>query len=75
MSLYEQYRCIVSVPPQHWRWYLYGAGLENWGRNGAPERLPTPVPTESQLLVRVDAVGIRFSDLKIVRLGGHEPHG
>lgn len=73
MSLYAQYQCTVSIPPQHWRGCLCGAGLENLGRNGAPERLPTPVPTESQLLVRIDAVGICFSDLKVARLGGEHP--
>ncbi|CUU02224.1 MAG: alcohol dehydrogenase catalytic domain-containing protein [Fimbriimonadales bacterium] len=73
MNAYERYQQTVEVPPRHWRWNLYGAGLENLGRNGAPEYLPTPAPTDTQLLVRIDAVGICFSDLKILRLGGAHP--
>lgn len=73
MTHYERYQQTVEVPSHHWRWSLYGAGFENLGRNGAPERWATPIPTETQLLVRVDAVGICFSDLKILRLGGEHP--
>ncbi len=73
MSRYERYQQVVAVPSHHLRWNLYGAGLENLGRNGAPESLPTPQPSDHQILVRIDAVGICFSDLKILRLGGDHP--
>jgi threonine dehydrogenase-like Zn-dependent dehydrogenase len=63
----------VSLPTTHLRWNLYGAGLENLGRNGKPERLPMPQPTPNEILVRIDAVGICFSDLKILRLGEAHP--
>jgi threonine dehydrogenase-like Zn-dependent dehydrogenase len=61
------------VPAYTLRWNLYGAGLENLGRNGKPERVPTPSPAPFQLLVRMDAVGICYSDVKIVRLGNQHP--
>lgn len=61
------------VPEYTLRWNLYGAGLENLGRAGKPERVPTPRPAPTQLLVRMDAVGICYSDLKIVRLGEQHP--
>jgi threonine dehydrogenase-like Zn-dependent dehydrogenase len=63
----------VSLPTTHLRWNLYGAGLENLGRDGKPERLPTPQPAPNEILVRIDAVGICFSDLKILRLGEAHP--
>ncbi|MFQ3611682.1 MAG: alcohol dehydrogenase catalytic domain-containing protein, partial [Fimbriimonadales bacterium] len=73
MSRYETYQQVVALPSHHLRWNLYGAGLENLGRHNAPERLPLPQPGDHQLLVRIDAVGICFSDLKILRLGGTHP--
>jgi len=63
----------VSAPATHLRWNLYGAGLENLGRDGKPERLPVPQPAPNEILVRIDAVGICFSDLKILRLGEAHP--
>jgi threonine dehydrogenase-like Zn-dependent dehydrogenase len=63
----------VSAPATHLRWNLYGAGLENLGRDGKPERLPTPQPAPNEILVRINAVGICFSDLKILRLGEAHP--
>jgi threonine dehydrogenase-like Zn-dependent dehydrogenase len=63
----------VSAPATHLRWNLYGAGLENLGRDGKPERLPVPQPAQNEILARIDAVGICFSDLKILRLGEAHP--
>ncbi|MGQ9656586.1 MAG: alcohol dehydrogenase catalytic domain-containing protein [Fimbriimonadales bacterium] len=63
----------MNLPDTYLRWNLYGAGLENLGREGKPERLPLPQPAPNELLVRIDAVGICFSDLKILRLGDAHP--
>ncbi|MEN3001163.1 MAG: alcohol dehydrogenase catalytic domain-containing protein, partial [Armatimonadota bacterium] len=63
----------LEIPAFTLRWNLYGAGLENLGREGKPERVPTPIPAPTQLLVRMDAVGICYSDVKIVRLGDRHP--
>ena len=63
----------MSLPTTHLRWNLYGAGLGNLGRNGKPERLPLPQPAPNEILVRINAVGICFSDLKILRLGEAHP--
>src|SRR5437879_4066446 len=62
-----------AVPDQMLRWELYGAGLENLGREDAPLRRDVPRPGPGELLVRVDACGICFSDIKIVNLGGSHP--
>ncbi len=62
-----------SLPGQTWAWNMYGAGLENIGRAGRPEQLPIPEPGDDQLLVRIDSVGLCFSDLKVVKQGGNHP--
>lgn len=71
---YELYRSAASPLPQRtWSWNMYGAGLENFGRNGKPEQLPIPAPGDDQLLVRIDSVGMCFSDVKIIKQGGAHP--
>ena len=49
---------------------MYGKGVENVGRGGRPEDVPVGTPGPDQLLVRVDAVGLCFSDVKLIRQGG-----
>jgi threonine dehydrogenase-like Zn-dependent dehydrogenase len=52
---------------------MYGAGVENIGRDGKPELVPVPEPGPNQLLVRVDAVGMCYSDVKLIKQGGSHP--
>jgi threonine dehydrogenase-like Zn-dependent dehydrogenase len=54
-------------------WPLFGAGLENLGVDGRPARWPVPRPAANQLLVRSDAVGLCYSDVKLIRLGSQHP--
>jgi threonine dehydrogenase-like Zn-dependent dehydrogenase len=54
-------------------WPLYGAGLENLGRDGAAIAVPLPDIAPDQLLVRHDACGLCFSDTKVIRLGQAHP--
>src|SRR5436190_1403166 len=54
-------------------WNTYGAGIENIGREGRPESFAVPKPGDDQLLVRVDAVGLCFSDVKLIQQGGKHP--
>jgi threonine dehydrogenase-like Zn-dependent dehydrogenase len=73
-SKYEQYRAAAGpVPDETWAWNMYGAGVESIGRNGRPEQLPVPEPNDDQLLVRVDSVGMCFSDVKLIKQGGSHP--
>src|SRR6187402_889225 len=55
------------------RWHLYGAGLENLGREGVPEEVPVPSYGPDELLVRQDACGLCFSDTKVIALGPNHP--
>jgi len=52
---------------------LYGAGFENLGVSGKPIRVPVPRPRADELLVRHDAVGLCFSDYKVIRAGQSHP--
>ncbi|MEH0022633.1 MAG: alcohol dehydrogenase catalytic domain-containing protein [Desulfobacter sp.] len=71
---YEKYQQLAHVIPEMTQtWNLYGAGVDNIGRNDRPEPFPVPEPGENQLLVRVDAVGLCFSDVKLITQGGSHP--
>lgn len=48
---------------------MHGAGLESFGDKGKPERLPMPAFGPDEILVRVDAVGLCFSDVKLITQG------
>ncbi|MEW5957778.1 MAG: alcohol dehydrogenase catalytic domain-containing protein [Chloroflexota bacterium] len=73
-SKYELYRSAdAPVPEKTWIWNMYGAGVENIGCNGRPERFPISEPGPDQLLVRLDAVGMCFSDVKLIKQGGQHP--
>ena len=54
-------------------WPLFGAGWENLGVDGGPIDTPMPAPGPDELLVRHDAVGICFSDVKVLRAGNKHP--
>lgn len=71
---YELYRSAETpVPDQTWTWNMYGAGIENFGRDGKPEQFPVPDPEADQMLIRVDSVGMCFSDVKLITQGGSHP--
>jgi threonine dehydrogenase-like Zn-dependent dehydrogenase len=71
---FELYRkAEEQVPELTWAWQMYGAGVENIGRDGRPEQVPVGEPGPDQLLVRVDAVGMCFSDVKLIKQGGAHP--
>lgn len=73
-SRFDLYRSPEApVPENTWAWNMYGAGTKNIGRDGKPERFPVPEPQADQLLVRVDAVGMCFSDVKLIKQGGKHP--
>ncbi len=54
-------------------WPLYGAGMEKFGLNDAPVSIPVPAFKEDELLVRIDAIGLCFSDVKLIRAGEEHP--
>ena len=54
-------------------WPLFGAGLENLGENGAPVIRPIPAYSDEELLMRIDAVSLCYTDLKEITQGPNHP--
>jgi len=73
-DILERYKAVdYTLPDKIQRWHLYGAGMENLGDNDAPAEIPLPEPGPEEILVRNDAMGICFSDIKIINLGPGHP--
>jgi L-sorbose 1-phosphate reductase len=70
----DRYKTLsYDVPSVTQQWELYGVGLNNLGRDGEPVERSVPRPGPRELLVRTDACGICFSDVKIFSQGGRHP--
>ena len=54
-------------------WPLYGAGLEKLGKNGKPVKRSIPAYSEDDLLMRVDAVSLCYTDVKEIDAGQTHP--
>ena len=63
----------VNAPDKTRVWPLYGAGFENLGVDSKPIEVPLPKFGPDELLVRHDACGLCFSDIKILTLGEKHP--
>ncbi|NOX61668.1 MAG: alcohol dehydrogenase catalytic domain-containing protein [Chloroflexi bacterium] len=71
LEIYKQAR--GPLPQRYWRWHLYGAGFENLGDDSKPTEVAMPECGPDELLVRHDACGLCFSDIKVIRLGEEHP--
>lgn len=72
-KLVEYREADSSLPAQNRLWPLYGSGFENLGRAGTMIERPLPSYGPDELLVRHDATGICFSDIKVIRAGQNHP--
>lgn len=63
----------MAVPSEMLAWQLYGAGFEKFGKDEKPVLLPVPEPKAGELLVKIDAIGLCFSDVKLIRAGESHP--
>ncbi|MGC8880453.1 MAG: alcohol dehydrogenase catalytic domain-containing protein [Anaerolineae bacterium] len=63
----------TPLPKTNRLWPLYGAGLENLGLDGLPIEVPMPHYGPDEILVRHDACGLCFSDIKVINLGEKHP--
>jgi threonine dehydrogenase-like Zn-dependent dehydrogenase len=61
------------LPETYQAWQVFGAGFDNLGKDGRPTTLPLRAPRDNEILVRVDALGLCLSDIKIIRQGGAHP--
>lgn len=70
----ERYeKADYDLPKHNLRWALYGAGLESLGKDGKPVSVQMPEIGPDELLARVDAVGLCFSDIKLITQGAQHP--
>ena len=72
-KLVEYKQVDAPLPEQYSLWPLYGAGFESLGRDGQMIEVPLPEYGPDELLVRHDACGICFSDIKVIRSGQNHP--
>ena len=71
---FEAYRrATAPLPTTNRLWPLYGAGLENLGVDRKPIEVPIPDYGPDELLVRHDACGHCFSDIKVIAAGQDHP--
>lgn len=70
----DDYRSArTPLPTPNFGWNTYGVGVESMGTPDGPEPIDVPPLGADQLLVRVDAVGLCYSDVKLIRQGGSHP--
>ena len=70
----SNYRRVVGPLPATYKlWPLYGAGLENMGREGRLIETSMPSYGPDELLIRHDACGLCFSDIKVIAQGQNHP--
>jgi L-sorbose 1-phosphate reductase len=64
---------LETMPQEILSWQLKGSGLESIGTKGRPDTVPFPSWTEENLVARVDACGLCFSDIKLISSGNAHP--
>ena len=64
---------LEDLPQEILSWQLKGTGLDNLGTKGRPDTVPFPRYTEDDLIARIDAVGLCFSDIKLISAGSTHP--
>lgn len=70
----KEYRRGTAPLPSHYRlWPLYGAGLESFGKEGQTIEVPLNTYGPDELLIRHDACGLCFSDIKVITQGQDHP--
>ncbi|MFA6243040.1 MAG: alcohol dehydrogenase catalytic domain-containing protein [Candidatus Hydrogenedentales bacterium] len=58
-----------ALPESYDAWQVFGAGFENLGRDGKPVTIDLREPNDNEILLRVDALGLCQSDIKIINQG------
>lgn len=74
MNKYQSYQNPTKeIPTEHSAWPLYGAGVESLGKNGKPVERPVPAFSDDELLMRIDAVSLCYTDVKEIKQGPNHP--
>ncbi|MCC6142371.1 MAG: alcohol dehydrogenase catalytic domain-containing protein [Candidatus Hydrogenedentes bacterium] len=61
----------APLPSSYKGWQIFGAGMENVGKNGQMSELELRPPKDNEVLLRIDALGICLSDIKIITQGSN----
>lgn len=70
----DRYRSGTGPLPERIKgWQMHGTGFDAFGREGGPDELPLPTYGPDELLVRIDAVGLCASDVKLITAGSQHP--
>lgn len=70
----EKYKSVnYTLPKKNITWPLYGSGLDSLGKNGKPVEQKMPEFKPDELLIRHDAVGLCFTDVKEISFGNQHP--
>ncbi len=64
---------LEDLPQEILSWQLKGSGLDNLGVKGRPDTVPFPKYSDDNLIARIDAVGLCFSDIKLLTAGSSHP--
>jgi threonine dehydrogenase-like Zn-dependent dehydrogenase len=64
---------MSGIPDKMLAWPLFGVGLDKIGCEGAPCVVDVPEIKNDELLVKIDAIGLCFSDIKLIRAGEEHP--
>lgn len=73
-SRYQRYRDAKDeLPTRSLEWPLYGAGVDKLGLDGKPVERSVPENGPDELVIRHDAVGLCFTDVKEVVFGDQHP--
>lgn len=64
---------MSEIPEKMQAWPLFGVGLDKLGKKGKPCVIEIPEIKDDELLVKIDAIGLCFSDIKLIRAGKEHP--
>lgn len=64
---------LEKIPQEQYAWPLYGAGLQNLGKDGKPVLVPVPEFSDAELLARIDAVSLCYTDTKEIDQAQNHP--
>ena len=73
MEFKDYVKVNYQIPKKMLAWELYGTGFDNFGKGDKPSWIKIPDIDRDQILVRIDAVGLCFSDVKIIKSGEKHP--
>lgn len=62
-----------EIPKKMLAWPLFGTGMEKLGKDNKACIVDVPEIGSDELLVKIDAIGLCFSDIKLIRAGEEHP--